>query len=88
MTDIMLAAHPTVVGAVQRPFDTVEQKAQARTVPGFDTGTQVLQQRFHIAPVNVSAHRILKNGAQNALVFVAHNMLGLDNPDYPTGFVG
>lgn len=76
MTDVVLGAHAAVVGTVQRPFDAVKLKAHTRTMPGFDAGPQVLQQRLHIAPVNVSAYRILKNGAQDALVFVTHNMLG------------
>ena len=85
MTYVMLAAHAAVVRTVQRPFNAVKLKAQTRTMPGFDTGAQMLQQRFHIAPVNVSAYRILKNGAQDALVFVTHNMLGLNHPDFPAG---
>jgi hypothetical protein len=75
MPDIVFAAHAAVVGAVQRPFNAVQLKAQTRTVPGLDTGTKMLQQRLYIAPVNIPADRILKNGAQDTLVFVAHSML-------------
>jgi len=82
MADIVFAAHAAVVRTVQGPFNAVELKAQACTMPGFDTGTQMLQQRLDIAPVNVSADRLLKNGAQDTLVFVAHTMLGLTGP-YP-----
>jgi hypothetical protein len=75
MSYIVFAVHAAVVGAVQSPFNAVQLKAQTRTVPGFDTGTQMLQQRLYIAPVNIPADRILKNGAQDTLVFVAHSML-------------
>ena len=74
MADIVLFADAAMVGAMQGAVDAVEFDMHACTVARFDHSTQVMQQRLHLAPVNIAAHRLLENGLQYALMFLAHGV--------------
>lgn len=77
VADIVFAAHTAVMRTVQRAFNAVQLKAQPRAMARLDAGTQMLQQRLDVAPVNISADRFLQNGSQNTFVLVAHTLVGL-----------
>lgn len=74
MADIVLFADAAVVGTVQGTVHAVEFDMHACTVAGFYHSAQVMQQRLHLAPVNITAHRLLEYGLQDALMFLAHGV--------------
>jgi len=56
----------------------VEGSEDAIAAQGFDLHTEVMQQRFDFAPVNVGADRILKDRADQGTVSVTHRGLEMD----------
>ena len=73
MFDRLLVADVALVRMMQKILDPVEHDAKARTVRRLDRRAQVHQQRFDLAPVDIAAEGILKDGAQQVEVLVAQS---------------
>lgn len=75
MQNILAAQCVAVVWPMQRAFDTVQLYAQARLCQRLGRRAKMVQQRFDLAPLDVSADRILKDRAEEIFVFAAHRWL-------------
>ena len=71
--DVVLRAGVAVMGVVQKKLDAVDDDAEARTMPGFDDSTHMMQQGFNFAPMDVGADRVGEDGVQQVSVLVAHD---------------
>jgi hypothetical protein len=63
-----------VVRAVQDSFRSIELHADARAGELLDGGTDVIQQRLDLAPVDVAADGIVKDRPEQLLVLVTHGV--------------
>jgi hypothetical protein len=73
MSDVLLAAHAAVVGAVQGADDTVQLDLHARAVARFDNRAEVVQEGLDIAPVDIATQGFLKDGVEETFVAVTHS---------------
>lgn len=72
MTNILLAAHATVMGTTQRPLYAVNHNPHPGAVPRLDVRPQVMQQRLDFPPVYVATYRLLQDAAQHTLMLMTH----------------
>ena len=75
MLDVFSGAFGAMVRVMHEIRDTVECYLETRTVRSLHVGSKVIEQRFHLAPVNIGNVRLLKNCAQQIGLFVTHSGL-------------
>ncbi|MCA1978650.1 MAG: hypothetical protein LDL19_05370 [Thiobacillus sp.] len=72
MPQVLLGAGVAVMRTVQESFHAVQHYPETCAVMRFDPGAQMRQHGFHLAPVDVSAHRPVEYVSQQAFVLVTH----------------
>lgn len=72
MPDVLPVKHVAVVRTMQDSLGTVQHDPKSRAREGFDRGTEMMDQGFHVPPVNVAADRVVENRQEKLLVLVAH----------------
>jgi hypothetical protein len=66
------AADTAIVRMVQKISHAIQCHFEARTMRWLDVRSQMVEQGFHFAPMDIGAELILQDGAQQVNVFVAH----------------
>jgi hypothetical protein len=61
MLNVLFSADTTVMRMMQHAFDLIENYTKTGAMTGFDTGPQVMMQRFDFTPMDVAADWILKD---------------------------
>jgi hypothetical protein len=61
MLNVLFSADTTVMRMMQNTFNLIQNYTKRGAMTGFDTGPQVMKQRFDFAPMDVAADRILKD---------------------------
>ena len=59
VTNVLLGQHGAVMGSVNRTLHTVQDERHPRPMSHLKLGTQGLQQRFNVAPVDIATGRLL-----------------------------
>src|SRR6266850_5792191 len=72
MQNVLAAQCVAVVGPMQRAFDSVQPHPQARLRQRLGRRAEMVQQRLDLAPLDVSADRILKNRTEQVFVSATH----------------
>lgn len=75
MFDVFSGAFGAMVRVMHEIRNTVQRHLETRTVRGLHVGSKVIEQRLHLAPVNIGNVRLLKNCAQQIGLFVTHSGL-------------
>ena len=57
---------------MEETFKTIQRHMKTRPVGGCDGCTLMTQQGFYFTPMDIAAHRVMKYGSQQAVVFVTH----------------
>ncbi len=73
MADVVFAAGTAVMRAMQMPFDTIQHHGQPGPSSVIGLGAQMCQQRFDIAPVDVTADRFREYLFKRFPVLVTHD---------------
>ena len=71
--DVGLAAGAAVVRMVQEGLDLVQRDLEAGAMRRLDVGTQMVEQGFDLAPVDVGRRRVLEDAAHQVGVLVTHD---------------
>src|SRR6516225_3123990 len=66
--DVLAAKRIAVMRAVEDAFGAVQPHAHARSGQRLGRGAEMMQERLHLTPLDVAAHRIVKDGSQQAFV--------------------
>lgn len=75
LLDVLPAEDIALMRMVQEIFVAVQYHAEACAMDRIKRRTEMMQQRFDLAPVDIGAHRVLKQAAQEMKVFVTHGTL-------------
>jgi hypothetical protein len=70
--DFLLAALVAVVRVMQKELVLIQHHSKASPQDRLDRGTEVMQQRLDLTPVDIAVQWILENRVQETPVFVAH----------------